>query len=312
MRDSKLPEEELSDVKCFNSSEEIRTNYIEISNQIRELLKLQDPFLIKALIINNYNAFIEYIFKKYVNRVGLGIISINTENKYRMRFSKLFLDLKKFFIINKGYIMIIKNLTKVANRLDSLGLTKEADYLDSIIRKLAAEGDQGISKALKRESDLFFESADPTRWVDTNMPMEKVDNYFNRRFHPENFQPIKSVNSYLDMENLKDLKDKKDFFSFLAGKIDRAKYLAEPEDISFLGPPKIPTREEISSGFLMDRDFMRLHDKYGQPIIDALWRYIDEASELFKEKISGDPNKRFQAFEDLRELKRKITTLGNS
>ena len=45
---------------------------------------------------------------------------------------------------------MIKNLVKVANRLDSLGLTKEADTLDAIIRKLSAE-------------------ADPTRLVDTSM-----------------------------------------------------------------------------------------------------------------------------------------------
>lgn len=204
---------------------------------------------------------------------------------------------------------MIKNLIKVANRLDSLGLTKEADYLDSIIRKLAAEPDPEISKALKRESDLFFSSADP-RWVDTNMPMEKVDNDFNRRFHPENFQtpsssspiepdPLQSVSSYLDMENLDDSKDKKDFFFFLAGLIPNADKLANPEDISFLGPPKIPTREEISYDFLTDRDFKRLHDKYGQPVIDALWKYIDEAASMM---AKGQ-------YMDLMALKGKITGL---
>lgn len=218
--------------------------------------------------------------------------------------------------------MIIKNLTKVANRLDSLGLTKEADYLDAIIKKLAAEPDPEISKALKRESDLFFSSADP-RWVDTNMPMEKVDNDFNRRFHPENFQtpssrspiepdPIKNVNSYLDMENLEDLKDKKDFFYFLADNIGNADRLANPVDISFLGPPKFITREDRTADFLSNPSFKRLHDKYGQPIIDALWKYIDEAAQLHKERISGDSDKRFQAFQDLRELKNKITRLRNS
>lgn len=95
MRGSKLPEEELSDEEYFNSSEEIQANYIEISNQMMDLLKLQDSYLINILMTNNYNVFIEYIFKKYGNRIGLGIISKNTENKYRMRFSKLFLDLKE-------------------------------------------------------------------------------------------------------------------------------------------------------------------------------------------------------------------------
>lgn len=35
----------------------------------------------------------------------------------------------------------IATLAKIANRLDSLGLTKEADILDGLIRKLAEEGD---------------------------------------------------------------------------------------------------------------------------------------------------------------------------
>ena len=33
---------------------------------------------------------------------------------------------------------MLKNLIKVANRLDNLGLSKEADLLDSIIKKIAA------------------------------------------------------------------------------------------------------------------------------------------------------------------------------
>jgi hypothetical protein len=32
---------------------------------------------------------------------------------------------------------MLKDLIKVSNRLDSLGLTKEADYLDSVIKKLS-------------------------------------------------------------------------------------------------------------------------------------------------------------------------------
>lgn len=37
---------------------------------------------------------------------------------------------------------MIKDLTKVANRLDSLGLTKEADFLDNLILKFAEEEDE--------------------------------------------------------------------------------------------------------------------------------------------------------------------------
>lgn len=32
---------------------------------------------------------------------------------------------------------MIKELVKIANKLDSVGLTKEADYLDAVIRKLS-------------------------------------------------------------------------------------------------------------------------------------------------------------------------------
>lgn len=217
---------------------------------------------------------------------------------------------------------MIKDLIKVANRLDSLGLAKEADYLDAIIKKLASEPDPEVSKALKRESDLFFESADP-RWVNTNMPMEKVDNDFNRRYHPENFKslpsslpaepdPLQSVSSYLDVERLEDLKDRKAFFLFLADKIDRADQLAKPfEDISFIGPPKIITRENKTADFLRDPSVKRLHDKYGQPIIDALWKYIDEAAEIISNFQDSDPNKRWLANEDLRALNNKITRLRN-
>jgi hypothetical protein len=33
--------------------------------------------------------------------------------------------------------MSLKNLVKISNKLDSLGLSKEADYLDQVINKLA-------------------------------------------------------------------------------------------------------------------------------------------------------------------------------
>jgi len=163
---------------------------------------------------------------------------------------------------------VIKNLVKVANRLDSLNLTKEADTLDTIIRKLSAE---------------------------LNPP-----------------DPLQSVVSYLDVENLEDTTDKKAFFSFLAGLIDNAKALAKPsEDISFFGPPVIITRESKSNNFKTDRGFKRLYDKYGQTIIDALWKYIDEAADLLSGLNDPDSDKRWKANENLRELKNKITSLRN-
>jgi len=200
---------------------------------------------------------------------------------------------------------VIKNLVKVANRLDSLNLTKEADTLDTIIRKLSAELNPDITESLKGESDLYLESADP-RWVDTSMPKTRSSNA------PAAPDPLQSVVSYLDVENLEDPKDKRDFFSFLAGLIDNAEYLAKPsEDISFFGPPVIITRESKSNNFKEDRDFKRLYNKYGQTIIDALWKYIDEAAEILSGLKDPDPDKRRKADENLRELKKKITTLRN-
>jgi len=38
---------------------------------------------------------------------------------------------------------MIKNLTKIANKLDEIGLTKEADILDSVIRKLSQSANGG-------------------------------------------------------------------------------------------------------------------------------------------------------------------------
>ena len=43
---------------------------------------------------------------------------------------------------------MIKNLTKIANKLDEIGLTKEADILDSVIRKLSQSAGGGERAAV--------------------------------------------------------------------------------------------------------------------------------------------------------------------
>jgi hypothetical protein len=50
---------------------------------------------------------------------------------------------------------MVKDLIKVATKLDSLGLTREASYLDSLIRKIAAEGsdDPDYDYAMSLKSD---------------------------------------------------------------------------------------------------------------------------------------------------------------
>lgn len=56
---------------------------------------------------------------------------------------------------------MIKELVKVASKLDALGLTKEADYLDKMIAKIA--GRDGYWSASKQKFDgasLFAEDQD--------------------------------------------------------------------------------------------------------------------------------------------------------
>jgi hypothetical protein len=48
---------------------------------------------------------------------------------------------------------MIKNLTKIANKLDEIGLTKEADILDSVIRKLSQSADYGDDRKERASAD---------------------------------------------------------------------------------------------------------------------------------------------------------------
>jgi len=60
-------------------------------------------------------------------------------------------------IEDHGVVKMIKQLTKLANDLDSKGLSKEADYLDGIIRKIAAEMPDNIDDCLDPTYLLEFE-----------------------------------------------------------------------------------------------------------------------------------------------------------
>lgn len=44
---------------------------------------------------------------------------------------------------------MLKDLIKVSNRLDTLGLTKEADFLDSIIRKLSSRREMPMGAGIE-------------------------------------------------------------------------------------------------------------------------------------------------------------------
>jgi len=211
-------------------------------------------------------------------------------------------------------------LLKLSQALENLNNPEEADLVRSFLDQPETKMPSEITEALKGESDLYFQSADPRR-VDTSLPMDRLDNEFNRRFNPEKLKPpssslpaasnpLQSTTSYLDLESLEDPKDRQDFFFFLLSLIDRAENLAKPfEDISFIGPAKIITRDHKSDNFKIHPDFKKLYDKYGQPILDALWKYIDEAAEILSDRKDPDSNKRWIADEDFRNLKSKITRL---
>jgi hypothetical protein len=196
---------------------------------------------------------------------------------------------------------MLKDLIKLANRLDSKGLTKEADYLDAIIRKLAADPNPDITRALERNrsEDPLFRKFDPSWMPSDQVGMgfdTKKDNEHNRLFYPENFPPeryttppssmsakpdaVQSVSDYLDVENLPDTRDKKAFFSFLLDYINKAKELVNPEApyLFHLGPQPIPTRAEVTKKVLNDtsfegRSFKKLFDKYCDPTVPEEERY---------------------------------------
>ena len=70
---------------------------------------------------------------------------------------------------------MLKNLVKIANRLDGLGLTKEADLLDSIIRKLAAPPLEDIFPMNKWEpvNTEVDEWGDPVQTTSEKIPRSK-------------------------------------------------------------------------------------------------------------------------------------------
>ena len=156
---------------------------------------------------------------------------------------------------------MIKDLIKIANGLDALGLRVEADTIDGLIKRLAQQ------------------------------------------------DPVQSVNSYIDPEGLPE-EDRKEFFLYLSYKIDRADELANPEPTySFGGFSRPITRETLSSGFLTDRDFNKLYEKYGEAIIDALWKYIDNTADILERRRSSNPSERDRANDEFDDLKWKITKL---
>ena len=74
---------------------------------------------------------------------------------------------------------MIKDLLKIANHLDSKGLTKEADYLDSIIKKIAAGMDGDLTQ-LGWEGDGLhdwedYSPRDPDLTIDDVIEMNSIE-----------------------------------------------------------------------------------------------------------------------------------------
>lgn len=78
-------------------------------------------------------------------------------------------------------IFMLKDLVKVASRLNSLGLSSEANFIDSVVRKFAGENSRGrgpervydetptrFNQALplKAETEVGYDFIDPSEWTD--------------------------------------------------------------------------------------------------------------------------------------------------
>lgn len=86
---------------------------------------------------------------------------------------------------------MIKDLIKIATRLDSLGLTKEADQVDLIIRKISSMKEElsedprvALGQELDRDMQAYFESKSFLRLTDSRTHLivakEHLDDLLNK------------------------------------------------------------------------------------------------------------------------------------
>jgi hypothetical protein len=108
---------------------------------------------------------------------------------------------------------MLKDLVKIANRLDTLGLTKEADIIDRYISKsagftwqipanLTKEQIQEVETEVDKDKNvrLFFNNLDDS--FAYNMPFEILGKVSDRRM-PHIYAGIRFINSYKNKEALK-------------------------------------------------------------------------------------------------------------
>jgi len=101
---------------------------------------------------------------------------------------------------------MIKKLIKVANHLDKLGLTKEADYLDRIIFKIAAS-DSAASDLFTRQIDNKTVKIDSilNNYIKSNTVQDKPQAFKDWLLNPATINQKKTT--YLFFENLPIWKD---------------------------------------------------------------------------------------------------------
>jgi hypothetical protein len=122
---------------------------------------------------------------------------------------------------------MLKDLVKVANRLDSLGLSKEADFLDSIIRKIAAMNTGTPPYMNAGTGDFELEMGEDGNW---DYPVNKTiipSNYESpepqRKFEDACRKLHSAINNwYLAVEKTLNFEQNKNIFNFIP-KINKIK-----------------------------------------------------------------------------------------
>ena len=108
---------------------------------------------------------------------------------------------------------MIKELTKVANKLDDIGLSKEADYLDSLIQKLADLDDEPTGDEPIYEGP----STKPKSYSDYSLTLDELISKLNeirgtvpretRVFSPDESYGIRRIRSAKVSEDVVVLQD---------------------------------------------------------------------------------------------------------
>lgn len=206
---------------------------------------------------------------------------------------------------------MLKDLIKVANILDNLGLTKEADNLDIIIKKIASDEPtcpDHPDKFLSRKKIgwfcsecndvvLLYSELPPTSGITTdklNLTDKPIDNI------KEN--TLQKVNESIDIRYLPE-KDRRELSIFLLRFIDNADRDVNRINTKNWFTGETITREDCSRELITDRSFGELYKKYGQKIIDAYWAYMETAADIIK---SMHGTNSLYAQEELRALKREL------